>query len=159
MFLSKIFIFCFNPGKAPTWLKNYWQGHKVSTQTNCCKLVFYWISELPNFYFLHYIAKLFTFKVNNYKDDILNTMTNLSSKDSCKYRKTCLKWPLKKKTKKIAFKIDYCLMQVKNIAAILSTLLSYHLSLRPLFYLYLSRHFRQVLLYTFLLIFLSALKE
>ena len=32
------------------------------------------------------------------------------------YSKTCLKWPLKKKTKTLAFKINYHLMQVKNIA-------------------------------------------
>ena len=48
-------------------------------------------------------------------------------------------------------KTDYCLMQVKNIAeSILQyfwTSLSYHLSLRSLFCLFLSGRLRQVLLY------------
>ena len=33
-----------------------------------------------------------------------------------KYSKTCLKWPLKKKTKNWFFKTNYRLMQVKSIA-------------------------------------------
>ena len=69
------------------------------------------------------------------------------------FSKTCLKWPLKKYLK-LVFKTIYCLMQVKSIAecsrSILQyfpPLLSYHLSLRPLFCLFLSGRFRQVLLY------------
>ena len=66
---------------------------------------------------------------------------------------TCLKRPLKKKTK-MGFKTDYRLMQVKSIAeyskgSILQYFrpsLSYHLLLRPLFYLFLSGRLRQVLL-------------
>ena len=34
----------------------------------------------------------------------------------CNYSKTGLKWPLKKKTKKLVSKTVYHLMQVKNIA-------------------------------------------
>ena len=71
------------------------------------------------------------------------------------YSKTCIKRPLKKKNK-IVFKTDYRLMQVKSIAecskgSILQYFrpsLSYHLSVRSLFCLFLSGHFRQVLLYT-----------
>ena len=70
------------------------------------------------------------------------------------YSKTCLKRPLKKKTK-IGFKTDYHFMQVKNIAecskgSILQYFrpsVSYHLSLRSLFCLFLSGRLRQVLLY------------
>ena len=67
--------------------------------------------------------------------------------------KTCLKQSLKKKTRMV-FKTDYHLMQVKSIAecskgSILQYFwlsLSYHLSLRSLFYLFLSGRLRQVLL-------------
>ena len=60
-----------------------------------------------------------------------------------KCSKTCLKQPLKKKTK-IGFKTDYRLMQVKSIAecsngSLLQYFppsLSYHLSLRSLFCLF-----------------------
>ena len=70
------------------------------------------------------------------------------------YSKTCLKQPFKKKTK-IGFKTNYCLMQVKSIAecpkgSILQYFrpsLSYHLSLRYLFCLFLSGRLRQGLLY------------
>ena len=49
---------------------------------------------------------------------------------------------------KLAFKTDYCLMQVKSIAECsFRPSLSYHLSLRSLFCLFLSGRFRQVLLY------------
>ena len=69
------------------------------------------------------------------------------------YSKTCLKRPLNKKDQKLFFKTNYRLMQFKSIAecskhyAILSTPLSYHLSLRSLFCLFLSGCFTQVLLY------------
>ena len=80
------------------------------------------------------------------------------------YSKPCIKRPLSK-SPKLVFKINYRLMQVKSIAecskgSILQyfrpneSLLqyfrpsfSYHLSLRYLFYLFLSGRFRQVLLY------------
>ena len=70
------------------------------------------------------------------------------------YSKTCLKRPLKKKTK-IGFNTEYRLMQVKSNAecskrSILQYFrpsLSYHLSLAPLFCLFSSGGLRQVLLY------------
>ena len=59
-----------------------------------------------------------------------------------------------KKTKKLFFKTDYCIMQVKSIAecsngSILQYFrpsLSYHLTLSSLFCLFLSGRLRQVLL-------------
>ena len=75
------------------------------------------------------------------------------------YSKTCVKGPLskKKKTRKLVFKTNYRLIQVKSIAecsngSILQYIrpsLSYHLSLRSLFCLFLSDRFTQVLLYSF----------
>ena len=69
------------------------------------------------------------------------------------YSQTCLKWPLIRKTK-IGFKTEYRLMQVESIAecskgSILQYFLpslSYHLSFRSLFCLFLSGWLRQVLL-------------
>ena len=74
-----------------------------------------------------------------------------------KYSKTCLKWPLKKKTK-IGFQDQlllnagqkYCKMLQESILQYFQPSLSYHLSLRPLFCLFLSGRLRQVLLYAFL---------
>ena len=71
------------------------------------------------------------------------------------YSKTCLKWPLKKNTK-LVFNNNYRFMQVKSIAecskgSILHYFwpsLIYHLSLRPLFCLFLSGCLRKVLLYS-----------
>ena len=66
------------------------------------------------------------------------------------YIKTCLKRPLKKMffRPKMVFKTDYRLMQVKSIAECsFRPSLSYHLSLRSLFCLFLSSCLRQVLLY------------
>ena len=52
------------------------------------------------------------------------------------------------KTKKLVFKTDYCLMHVKSIAECSKRpSLSYNLSLRSLFCLFLSGCLRQVLLY------------
>ena len=70
-----------------------------------------------------------------------------------KYSRTCLKRPLKKKTKMVC-KVNYRLMQGKSIAecskgSILQyfrSSLSYHLSLRSLF-VFLSGRLRQVLLF------------
>ena len=70
--------------------------------------------------------------------------------------KTCVNGHIQK-DQKMVFKTDYCLMQVKSIAecskgSILQyfrPLLSYHLSIIPLFCLFLSGHFTQVLLYIF----------
>ena len=70
------------------------------------------------------------------------------------YSKTGVKRPLSKRPKMV-FKTDYCLMQVKSIAecskgSILQYFrpsLSYQLSLRPLFCLFWSGRFTQVLLY------------
>ena len=65
-----------------------------------------------------------------------------------KYSKTCLKWPLKKKTKKCFFKTDYCFNAGQKYCRMLSILQyfrpssSYHLSLRPLFCLFLSGRLR-----------------
>ena len=69
--------------------------------------------------------------------------------------KTCVKRPLSKRPK-IGFKTNYLLMQVKSIAecskwSILQYFrpsLSYHLSLRSFFCLFLSGRFTQVLLYS-----------
>ena len=70
------------------------------------------------------------------------------------YSKTCVKQPLSNR-QNFFFKKNYRLMQVKSIAecskrrSILHyfwPLLSYHLSLRPLFSLFLSGHFTRVLL-------------
>ena len=71
------------------------------------------------------------------------------------YSKTCLKRPLKKEDQKLVFKTVYRLMQVKSIAecskgSILQYFrpsLSYRLSLRSLFCLFLSGRLRLVLLY------------
>ena len=78
-----------------------------------------------------------------------------SLQTNSKYSKTCVKIPLSK-APKIGFKNwpNYHLMQVKSIAecskgSILQYFrpsLSYHLSLRSLFCLFLSGHLRQVLL-------------
>ena len=70
-----------------------------------------------------------------------------------KYSKTCVKRPLSK-DKKMVFKTDYCLMQVKSIAqcskeSLLQYFrpsLSYQLSLRSLFFIFLNGRFTQVLL-------------
>ena len=73
------------------------------------------------------------------------------------YSKTCLnRPPTQKEDQKLVFKRDYRLIQVKRIAEcspwnILQCFrpsLSYHLSLRFLFCLFLSGRLRQVLLYT-----------
>ena len=69
------------------------------------------------------------------------------------YSKTCVKWQLSKRPKMV-IKTNYRLMQVKSIAecsnvSILQYFqpaLSYHLSLRSLFCLFLSDCFTQVLL-------------
>ena len=73
------------------------------------------------------------------------------------YSATCLNRPLSKRQKKMVFKTNCRLMQVKSIAecsmgmgSILQYFrpsLSYHLSHRPLFCLFLSGSFTQVLLY------------
>ena len=60
-----------------------------------------------------------------------------------------------KRRPKLIFKTDYCLMQVKSnaecskgsILQYFGPSLSYHLSLRSFFFLFLSGHLRQVLLY------------
>ena len=70
------------------------------------------------------------------------------------YSKTCLKQPLKKKTK-IGFKDrislnagqKYCRMRQESILQYFPPSFSYHLSLIPLFCLFLSGRFTQVLLY------------
>ena len=70
------------------------------------------------------------------------------------YSKTCVKRPLSKRPK-LDFKTNYRLMQVKSIAecskgSILQYFrpsLSYHLSLRSLFCLFLSGRFTQALVY------------
>ena len=72
------------------------------------------------------------------------------------YSKTCVKGHFQK-DHKLVFKTNYGLMQVKSIAecskgSILQYFqpsLSYHLSLRSLFCLFLSGHFTQVLLYRY----------
>ena len=79
---------------------------------------------------------------------------NVSWSRTTWYNKTCLKRPLKMKTK-LVFKIDYRLMQVERVAecskgSILQYFrpsISYNLSLISLFCLFLSGHLRQVLLY------------
>ena len=70
------------------------------------------------------------------------------------YSKTCLKWPLKKRTK-IGFQDrlspkegqKYCRMLSWSILQYFQPSLSYHLSLRPLFCLHLCDCLRHVLLY------------
>ena len=67
-----------------------------------------------------------------------------------RYSKTCLKRPLKKKIKN-GFQERFSLMQIKSIAECskgsILQYVSYSLSLRPLFCLFLSDRLRQVLLY------------
>ena len=95
-------------------------------------------------------------------------MENISVKiDKIDYRDT--EKPVSKghsqKDRKSGFKTNYRLMQVKSIAecskgSILQYFrpsLSYHLSLRSLFCLFLSGHFTQVLLYCKYRIFLTVL--
>ena len=72
------------------------------------------------------------------------------------YSKTGLKRPLKKKTK-IGFQDrlslnagqKYCRMLQESILQYFQPSLSYHLSLRPLFCLFLSGRLRQILLYQY----------
>ena len=72
-----------------------------------------------------------------------------------KYHKNCVKWPLSKRQKILVFKTNYRLMQVKSIAecsngSIMQSFqpsLSYHLSSRSVFCLFLSGCFTQVLLF------------
>ena len=63
------------------------------------------------------------------------------------YSKTCEKRPLSK-DRKLVFKTNYHLMQVKSgsILRYFRPSLSYHMSLRSLFCLFLSGRFTQVLL-------------
>ena len=75
----------------------------------------------------------------------------------CDYSKTCLKRPLKKKTKNwfsrqlsLNAGQKYCGMLQKGTLQYFRPALSYHLSLRPLFCLFLSGRLRNVLLYNFL---------
>ena len=68
------------------------------------------------------------------------------------YSKTCLKRPLKMKTKtwfsrQILAKCRSKVLQKESILQYFRPSLSYNLSLRPLFCLFLSDHLRQVLLY------------
>ena len=71
------------------------------------------------------------------------------------YSKTCVKWPLSKRPK-IGFHDQlslyagqkYCRILQGEHSAILTTSLSYHLSLRSLFCLFFSGSFTQVLLYS-----------
>ena len=63
------------------------------------------------------------------------------------YRKTCVQRPLSK-DRKLVFKTDYRLMQAKSILQYFRPSLRCHLSLRPLFCLFLSGRFTQVLLYS-----------
>ena len=69
------------------------------------------------------------------------------------YSKTCVKRPLSKSTK-IGFQDQFSLKQVKSIAECFLQYfrpsVSYHLSLRSLFCLFLSGRFTQVLLYSFI---------
>ena len=64
-------------------------------------------------------------------------LQNLNDVD---HRKTCLKRSPKKKTQNFIFKTDNRLMQVKSIAECYTfrPVLSYHLSLRPMFCLFLN---------------------
>ena len=79
------------------------------------------------------------------------------------YSKTCLKQPLKT-PQKLVFKTYYRLMQVKSIAecskrAFLQYFghaLSYHLSLRSLFFLFLSGRFRQFCLFLFFFLYIPS---
>ena len=71
-----------------------------------------------------------------------------------RYSKTCLKRPLKKNTKywfedqlSLNAGQNYCRMLQESILQYFRPALSYHLSLRPLFCLFLSGRLRQVLLY------------
>ena len=76
------------------------------------------------------------------------------------YSKTCLKRPLKKKTK-IGFQdplsLDtgqkYCRMLHKSILQYFRFSLNFHLTLKPLLCLFFSGSLRQVLLYVDLLVF------
>ena len=77
---------------------------------------------------------------------------NMYTQNSPFISKTCVKRLLSKRQKKLFFKINYCLMQVKSlpecskgsILQYFQTSLSYHLSSRPLFCLFLCGGFRQV---------------
>ena len=81
----------------------------------------------------------------------LGEMVSLMTADTSTYNKTCVS----QKERKLVFKTNYPLMQVKSIAecskwSILQYFrpsLSYHLSLRSLLCLFLSGLFAQVLLY------------
>ena len=71
-----------------------------------------------------------------------------------KYSKTCLKWPLKKKTENcfrgqlsLNAGEKYWRMLLRSILQYFWPPLSYHLSLRSLFCLFWSGHLRQALLY------------
>ena len=84
-------------------------------------------------------------------------INNMQIQQSCvepSYSKTCLKWPPSKRPKigfqdRLLLKAGqkYCRMLQESILQYFWPSLSYHLSLRPLFYLFLSGPFTQVLLY------------
>ena len=82
------------------------------------------------------------------------------------YSKTCLKWPLSKRPK-IGFQDQlslnagqkYCRMLQGEILQYFRPSLSYHLSLRYMFCLFLSDRFRQVLLYIHVCKFAGLLKD
>ena len=92
------------------------------------------------------------------KQNFKSHMNYPSSKISVlyKYSKTCLKWPLSKRPKivfqdQLSFNASqkYCNAECSkgSILQYFLPLLSYHVSLRPLFCLILSGHLRQVSLY------------
>ena len=88
---------------------------------------------------------------------LLNSLNSVQKSDSMTYSKTCLKRPLKKKKTKnristwVIAKYRSKVLQNAPRGSILQNFqpaFSYHLSLRPLFCLFLSGCLRQVLLYT-----------
>ena len=85
-------------------------------------------------------------------------LTDIIEDSLATYSKTCPKRPLKKKTKigfqdRLSFNAGqkYCRMLQESILQYFRPSLSYHLSLRPLFCLFISGRLRQVLLYIVLM--------
>ena len=135
-------------------------GRKESNQTNKTNTISSIISEcassllfthqnllMTNLQFLIMAQNIVTIRQekNRYKTPIITLY--------CSYSQTCVKWPLSKGPK-MFFKTEYRLMQVKSIAecskgSILQYFrpsLSFQLSLRSLFCLFLSGRFTQILL-------------
>ena len=119
------------------------------------------LTQSLSIYFLEYLQYTGMFKrlkqISIHHGYTLSVVMSIicNSNTLCLYSKTCVKRP-PQKDRKLVFKTNYRLMQVKSTAecsmgSILQYFrpsLSYHLLLKPLFCLFLSGRFTQILLYS-----------